>query len=130
MYFPQSHLDLVRCGIAIYGLSPGQSDAEVEGLRPALSWTAQVALVKRVPLVVFKPTPGQEDRNAEYLVKAGAARLADSVEEVAATVSRWLDHPDELERGVAQLKDMRTSVQREVPRGELVRLVGQALVGA
>lgn len=49
MYFAQARLDLVRCGIAIYGLSPGQGDAEVEGLRPALSWTAQVALVKRVP---------------------------------------------------------------------------------
>ncbi len=60
--------------------------------------TCSEALVKRVPLVVFKPTPGQEDRNAEYLVQAGAARLADSVEEVAATVSRWLAHPAELER--------------------------------
>ncbi len=49
MYCPQAHLDLVRCGIAIYGLSPGQNDAEMEGLRPVLSWTTQVALVKRVP---------------------------------------------------------------------------------
>ena len=49
MYLPQTHLDLVRCGIAVYGLSPGQGDAQAEGLRPALSWTTQVALVKRVP---------------------------------------------------------------------------------
>ncbi len=48
MYFPYTHLDLVRCGIAVYGLSPGQGDAQAEGLRPALSWTTQVALVKRV----------------------------------------------------------------------------------
>jgi alanine racemase len=49
MYSPQAHLDMVRCGIAIYGLSPGQGDAVAEGLRPALTWNSQVALVKRVP---------------------------------------------------------------------------------
>lgn len=49
MHSPQAHLDMVRCGIAVYGLSPGQGDALAEGLRPALNWTSQVALVKRVP---------------------------------------------------------------------------------
>lgn len=43
---PETHLDLVRCGIALYGLDP-----DVEGtplppeFRPALSWKAQVAQV-------------------------------------------------------------------------------------
>jgi processive 1,2-diacylglycerol beta-glucosyltransferase len=60
--------------------------------------TCSEALAKRVPMVVFKPTPGQEERNAEVLVRAGAARHAGSVDEVAATVSRWLSHPDEVER--------------------------------
>jgi len=60
--------------------------------------TCSEALVKRTPMVVFKPTPGQEDKNAEYLVAAGAARHADSVDEVADTVERWLSRPDELER--------------------------------
>jgi len=49
MYSPQTHLDMVRCGIAVYGLSPGQGNAPSEGLRPALTWTSRVALVKRVP---------------------------------------------------------------------------------
>ena len=84
--------------------------------------TCSEALVKRVPLVVFKPTPGQEDRNAEYLVSAGAARLADSVEEVAATVSRWLAHPDELERvreaaGRIARPDAAASIARHVLEG-------------
>ena len=48
MYSPHAHLDMVRCGIAVYGLSPGQGDAAAEGLRPALSWTSQVVLVKQV----------------------------------------------------------------------------------
>jgi alanine racemase len=49
MGHPRAHLDMVRCGIAVYGLSPSQGDAEAEGLTPVLSWTSQVALVKRVP---------------------------------------------------------------------------------
>lgn len=45
---PHSHLDMVRCGCAVYGLSPWQDDALGDGLQPALSWTSQVVLVKRV----------------------------------------------------------------------------------
>ncbi|TMQ73549.1 MAG: hypothetical protein E6K81_04185 [Candidatus Eisenbacteria bacterium] len=59
--------------------------------------TCSEALIKRVPLVIYKPTPGQEVKNAEYLEAAGAARHADSAEEVAATVSDWLTHPATLE---------------------------------
>jgi alanine racemase len=49
MVHPESHLDLVRCGIAVYGMSPFQGDAAGEGLVPALSWRSQVVLVKEVP---------------------------------------------------------------------------------
>jgi processive 1,2-diacylglycerol beta-glucosyltransferase len=55
--------------------------------------TCSEALVKETPMVVFKPTPGQEVRNARFLESAGAAVHADSVEEVAATVARWLADP-------------------------------------
>ncbi len=60
--------------------------------------TCSEALIKRAPLVVFKPTPGQEVRNAEFLASAGAAVLAESVEEVATTVERWLAEPAARER--------------------------------
>lgn len=45
---PHAHLDMVRCGCAVYGLSPWQDDPLAEGLLPALAWKSQVALVKRV----------------------------------------------------------------------------------
>ena len=55
--------------------------------------TCAEALVKHTPLVVFRPTPGQEIGNARYLEAGGAAVHADSLDTVAATVSRWLgDH--------------------------------------
>ena len=42
-----SHFDLVRCGIAIYGLDPFGDDAGPRGLEPALSLRSYVAAVKR-----------------------------------------------------------------------------------
>jgi alanine racemase len=44
---PDAHYDLVRPGIAIYGLSP--IEGQRFGLRPAMTARARVALTKRVP---------------------------------------------------------------------------------
>jgi len=44
---PDTHFDLVRPGIAVYGLSP--VPGETYGLRPAMTARARVILTKRVP---------------------------------------------------------------------------------
>jgi alanine racemase len=46
-----AHFDLVRPGIAVYGISPMPDNHPVDtlGLRPAMTLTARVALVKRLP---------------------------------------------------------------------------------
>jgi alanine racemase len=51
LVLPQTHFDLVRPGIAVYGLSPGPQvgTAAALGLRPAMRLGARVALVKDVP---------------------------------------------------------------------------------
>jgi len=41
--FPEARFDAVRCGIAIYGLSPFATDPGEDGLEPALAWTSQLA---------------------------------------------------------------------------------------
>ncbi|MEV6394175.1 alanine racemase [Streptomyces sp. NPDC051907] len=48
---PESHFDLVRTGIAMYGISPSPELGTPEelGLWPAMTLAASVALVKRVP---------------------------------------------------------------------------------
>ena len=43
---PASHLDLVRCGIAIYGCDPMNEDPATSGLEPALELTTYVAAIK------------------------------------------------------------------------------------
>jgi alanine racemase len=44
---PGTHFDMVRCGIAIYGLDPFHSDPAGEGLKPAMELRSYVADVKR-----------------------------------------------------------------------------------
>jgi alanine racemase len=46
---PETWFDLVRPGIALYGLDPLGGDPAAHGLRPAMTVRAQVALTKRVP---------------------------------------------------------------------------------
>ena len=43
---PEAHFDAVRCGIALYGLSPFGTDPADDGLTPVLSWRSELALVK------------------------------------------------------------------------------------
>src|SRR5262249_56999621 len=55
--------------------------------------TCSESLAKQVPLVIFRPTPGQEERNSEALTTAGAALRARALEQVAESVERILSHP-------------------------------------
>ncbi|MGH2573928.1 MAG: alanine racemase [Actinomycetota bacterium] len=45
---PSAHLDLVRVGLAMYGLTPGPRLAGPAALRPAMSLRSAVAMAKRV----------------------------------------------------------------------------------
>jgi alanine racemase len=45
---PESHFDAVRCGVAIYGLSPFNNDPTEDGLEPVLSWQSFLAHVKQL----------------------------------------------------------------------------------
>ena len=48
--YPQAHYEMVRVGVALYGLSPFADHHSKEyGLRPAMTATAHVTQVKRVP---------------------------------------------------------------------------------
>jgi alanine racemase len=44
---PASHFDMVRCGVAIYGMDPFGDDPAAHGLEPALSLRSWVAAVRR-----------------------------------------------------------------------------------
>ncbi len=46
--YAETRFDAVRCGIALYGISPFGADPAEEGLEPTLRWESYVALVKRL----------------------------------------------------------------------------------
>lgn len=48
MRLPESHFEMVRPGLGLYGVDPGDSDLRGT-LRPALRWETHVISVKRVP---------------------------------------------------------------------------------
>jgi alanine racemase len=48
--FPEARLDAVRCGIALYGLSPFGDDPALQGLEPALSWRSEISFVRTLRL--------------------------------------------------------------------------------
>jgi alanine racemase len=43
---PDTRFDAARCGIALYGISPFNTDPAEDGLRPALSWRSRIAQVR------------------------------------------------------------------------------------
>jgi alanine racemase len=47
---PETHLDMVRCGIVVYGLHPAASTHGLVELEPAMSVKARVTRVARVPM--------------------------------------------------------------------------------
>lgn len=60
--------------------------------------TSSEALALGCPMVVFNPIPGQEERNADYLLEEGVALRAHSPAELVYKVSRLLADTERLER--------------------------------
>lgn len=49
LYFPQARYDMVRSGIALYGLHPAAEAPLPPSFRPALTWKARLSSVKVLP---------------------------------------------------------------------------------
>jgi len=74
--------------------------ADVLITKPGGLTTAE-ALVAQIPLVICKPLPGQEERNARVLVETGAAVRTRRFAELTRTVESLLLDPGERERMLA-----------------------------
>ena len=49
LQLPESHFDLVRPGIALFGVAPSSHARLLPGLRPALRWVSRVVYFKAIP---------------------------------------------------------------------------------
>ena len=59
--------------------------------------TTSEALAKRLPMIICNPIPGQEDRNAEFLLNNGAAMMATKTCRLSDVIYQLLYHPERLE---------------------------------
>lgn len=66
--FQEARYDAVRCGVALYGLSPFGDDPATHGLEPVLSWRSHVALAKTL-------APGESTGYGRRFVAERAARI-------------------------------------------------------
>jgi processive 1,2-diacylglycerol beta-glucosyltransferase len=60
--------------------------------------TTSEALAQGLPMVMIEPIPGQEERNATYLLRHGAAIRADTLDELVEVVSHLFLEPARLDR--------------------------------
>jgi alanine racemase len=90
---PESHLDLVRPGIAIYGLYPSKEVRKDRlDLRPAMTFASKVIHVKNVP-ADFSVSYGATYKTSEPTTLATvAAGYADGVNRLLSNTGRMLVH--------------------------------------
>jgi processive 1,2-diacylglycerol beta-glucosyltransferase len=67
--------------------------------------TTSEALARALPMVLIEPIPGQEERNADHLLEAGAAIRCNNLPVAAWKIAALLDDP-------ARLKQMREAAAR------------------
>jgi processive 1,2-diacylglycerol beta-glucosyltransferase len=77
--------------------------------------TLTESLAMELPMMLFKPIPGQEEQNAKYALKTGAAVLANSVSDAMSFIQHVRLHPERLEH-------MRKCAKEERVRGAAFRI--------
>lgn len=60
--------------------------------------TVSEALTRRLPMIIYRPIPGQEEENAMFLQDIGAGYIAIDEGELAGTLKKMITCPEELEK--------------------------------
>jgi processive 1,2-diacylglycerol beta-glucosyltransferase len=84
--------------------------------------TTSEALARGLPMVIVNPIPGQEERNADHLLEAGAAIRCNNLPVLAWKVDRLLEEPE-------RFAEIRAAAQR-VARLQAARDVVRTLCGS
>ncbi len=70
--------------------------------------TLSEAIALQIPVIVYRPLPGQEKENAEYLANKGAVRIAGNLSELAALVDEWVTDDYKLRTAKERIGRLRT----------------------
>ena len=82
--------------------------------------TTSEALARALPMVLIEPIPGQEERNADHLLEAGAAIRCNNLPVAAWKVATLLDDP-------GRLKEMQEAARRMARPGAAADIAEDAL---
>jgi len=125
--YPDSHLDMVRCGIAIYGLHPAPSTMAKVELAPAMSVKARASLLKRIGIGESVSYGYTWTAAAPTLVATAPLGYADGVHRVLSNEMQVLVRGRRCRQiGRVCMDQLMIEIPRglEVARGEEVVLVG------
>lgn len=83
--------------------------------------TVTEALVTGLPILVIRPTPGQEDGNTTYITQNGAGIYLKDIRELAPTVMNLLKHPETLTAMAQNAKSISRPEANELILAEIER---------
>jgi alanine racemase len=125
---PESRFDAARCGIALYGISPFNTDPTEHDLRPALSWRSRLA---RVFLLQPGESTGYGRRFvAEQPTWIGIAPVgyADGFRRDMTGTEVLVDGAPCRAVGTVSMDAVAVELDRELPAGTPVTIVGDGLL--
>jgi alanine racemase len=125
---PESAFDAVRCGIALYGISPFGTEPGADGLEPALRWESSLALVKRLQ-------PGQSTGYGRRFVAQEPTWIgivpvgyADGFRRDMTGTEVLVDGERRRVVGTISMDALAVELDRELPHGTPVTLVGDGIL--
>ncbi|MDX6503348.1 MAG: alanine racemase [Gaiellaceae bacterium] len=125
---PATHLEAVRCGIALYGLSPFGQDPALDGLEPALRWESHLAQVKLLQ-------PGESTGYGRRFVAEEPTWIglvpigyADGFRRDLTGTTVLVDGERHPAIGTVSMDSFAVALERELPAGTPVTIVGDGLL--
>jgi alanine racemase len=124
---PEARFDAARCGIAVYGISPFNTDPAEDGLRPALSWWSRLARV-------FLLQPGESTGYGRRYVAERPTWIgivpvgyADGFRRDLSGTEVLVDGEPRRAVGTVSMDAVAVELDRELPVGTPVTIVGDGL---
>jgi processive 1,2-diacylglycerol beta-glucosyltransferase len=84
--------------------------------------TTAEALVKRLPMIIINPIPGQEAKNTEYLLSHGVAVHAEDANDVVLFVDEFLRNPEKLRQMRAAAEVLGRPLAADLAAREVLQL--------
>ncbi len=125
---PESRLDAARCGIALYGLSPFGTDPAEDGLEPVLGWRSEIALAKLLHAGESTGYRRAFVASRETWIGIVPVGYGDGFRRDLTGTEVLVEGERRRVVGVVSMDALAVELDRELPRGTPVTIVGDGLL--